>query len=376
MRPWEIHFEARVDITNSDLQRIVARIEALSGIIRRIPLPPDLRQRLNRLNILRAVRGTTGIEGSDLSEEEVGRVLDAADDEGPVLGDARRREEAEARNANRVMAHIRTILKSSPQRDLREDDVREIHRLTTSGIDYENNTPGEYRRIPVFAGDYAAPLPSKVPELMARFFTWFPQTRTEDHWPECVRAIVAHFYLVSIHPFGDGNGRTSRAAESWLLLAADINPLSFYSLANFYYRQRSEYIEMLDRARWVHNGDLTEMVRFALSGLLSELEAVHEEALLALREIAYRDYAREVVQTDGGLRSKTGDRRLILIQWVQAGPVRLADIRSGSSPLSAMYRGTPKTLTRDLHYLESKGLVVVEGGEVRANLEIMNRFIE
>ncbi len=380
MPAWRIHFHATVDLRDQELLTLIARVEALAHMTNSIPLPPTLRVRLDRLNILRAVRGTTGIEGSDLSEDEVERVLDAPEAQ-LVLGESRRREEREVRNAQRVMAYIRRRLREDPERLLLEEDVRAIHRLTTTGIDYPNNVPGEYRTVPVVAGEYMPPPPQAVADLMERFFEWFPTTATGERgelWAEPIRAVAAHFYMISIHPFGDGNGRASRGVESYVLYRSGINSLGFYSLANFYYLHRTEYVEMLDRARFVHDGDLTELAKFSLEGLRTELEAVHAEALYALKEIAFRDYAREKLQTDGSLRTKTGERRLKLVQLIMREPTSVYDLRSGRAVASALYEGvTAKTLSRDLNYLtRESGLLIVEDGEVKANLDAMNRFMD
>ena len=377
MPRWDIHFQPYVELRDPELLQLVARVEALAGLVRTIPLPPALRDEADRLNILRAVRGTTGIEGANLTEEEVGHIMAAGQDGAPVLGAARAREEAEARNAARVMDYVRDTVTSAPDGELTEDHVREMHALTTVGIDYRNNSPGEYRVRPVAAGDYQAPPPGEVPDLMARFFEWFSESRARDGWPECVRAIAAHLYLISIHPFGDGNGRTSRAVESFMLYSGGVNSLGFYSLANFYYRRRPEYIEMLDRARFVHDGDLTEFVQFALRGLREELEDVHAEALEFVRVFAFTDYARQALQVRGGLRSKTGERRLDLVLQLTGEPVPIVDLRARRHPAALLYAGvTNKTLTRDMNYLRDMGLIRIENGLARANLELMNQFSE
>ena len=377
MPRWDVDFAAAyVELTSREVMELVARVNALTWMVGQIPLPPDLRQRLNRLNIVRAVRGTTGIEGSDLSEEEVGRVVDADATGQFVLGEPRRRLELEARNANHVMAYIRETIQSDEAHLLTERDVREIHRLTTAGIDYRSNEPGVYRRHDVSAGDYTAPSWQQVDDLMDRFFEWFPRTAAELRWPECVRAIAAHFYLISIHPFGDGNGRTSRGVESLILYRAGVNSLGFFSLANFYYQERSTYEELLDRTRFVHHGDLTELVTFALGGLVSELEAVHREALEGLRQVAFRDYAREILQGDPGQSASVADRRLQLTLQALRAPIQVSEIRRRTHPVGALYRGTSRTLTRDLNYLEGRGLLKVEGGVISANLAILDQFTE
>ena len=377
MPRWQIHFHAHVDLRDAEVLQLVARIEALAGLVAAIPMPPALRAEADRLNIARAVRGTTGIEGADLTEGEVGDIIGANPDDGPVLGEARAREETEARNAARVMDYIRDAVAADPGSDLTEAHVREMHRLTTAGIDYRNNAPGAYREVPVAAGDYQAPPPHEVGDLMDRFFEWFPETRDRDRWPECVRAVAAHFYLIGIHPFGDGNGRTSRAAESFVLYRSGINSLGFYSLANFYYRHRPEYVEMLTQARFVHDGDLTEFVKFALGGLREELEDVHAEALGFVRLLAFRDYAGQRLRADEGARAQVSERRLEMVHALGSGSVSLADLRARRHPASAPYgAATNKTLTRDINYLREQGLVLVEDGELRANLGLMNRFAD
>ena len=377
MPRWNIHFQPYVELRDPELLQLVARVEALAGLVATIPLPPAMRAEADRLNIMRAVRGTTGIEGANLTEGEVGDIL-AADPTGePVLGVARAREEAEARNAGRVMDYIRDTLTADPDAGLVEEHVLEMHALTTNGIDYRNNVPGEYRDRPVVAGDYVAPLPDEVPDLMERFFEWFPQSQERDGWPECVRAVAAHFYLISIHPFGDGNGRTSRAAESFILYSGGVNSLGFYSLANFYYQRRPEYIEQLDRARFVHDGDLTEFAKFALGGLREELEDVHREALEFVRVLAFTDYARQALQIRGRLRSKTGERRLALVLELVDESAPLARLRSRQHPAALLYGGvTNKTLTRDINYLRDMGLIRVDDGVARANLDLMDLFSE
>ena len=381
MPRWDIRFHASVDLRDPELLQLVARVEALAGLVGSIPMPPALRNRVDRLNIMRAVRGTTGIEGANLTEGEVEEILAADPDDGPVLGTARAREEAEARNAARAMDYIRHTVNDAPDQDLTEQHVREIHRLTTADIDYGRNVPGVYREHPVVAGDYVAPPPEEVCDLMDRFFEWFPETSDRDHWPECIRAVAAHFYLISIHPFGDGNGRTSRAVESFVLYRSGINSFGFYSLANFYYQHRPEYMELLDRTRFVHGKegsefvDLTEFVTFALRGLRAELEQVHAETLGFLRGLAFSDYARQTLQNDVGLRTRVGERRLELVRQAIAGPIPLARLRAREHPAASLYAGTTnKTLTRDINYLRENSLVRIEEGTLHANIGLMNQF--
>ena len=209
---------------------------------------------------------------------------------------------------------------------------------------------------------------------MAEFVRWF-NTELPTHWNPVIRAIVAHFYVVSIHPFGDGNGRTSRAVESFLLYKAGVNVRGYYSLSNYYYQNRPEYIANLNRVRQHHSFNLTPFIAFALRGLVQELEAVHAEVLGEVRIIAFRDYARETLASAGKLGTPAGVRQLQLLIGLGNSTVSLRELRSGGHPMSSLYRNvTARTLSRDINALKQQELIIAAGDEVRANLDLMTQF--
>lgn len=375
MPRWDVHFSTRVDVTKPTIVDCVAKIHALSAVTRGIPVPPHVQTRLDHLNILRAVRGTTGIEGSDLSEEEVAEVLRAPRTE-PVLSGNRSREEKEVRNAEALMYRVAELLNREPHTRLSEHLIREFHEIITSGIDYPDNVPGQYRTHAVNVGDYRPPEESAdVRRLMTEFIEWFNQGQPAL-WDPVVQAIVAHFYTISIHPFGDGNGRTSRAVESFLLYKSQVNARSFYSLANYYYRHRNTYTEMLDHVRFRSDPDLTPFVEFALVGLVEELQTVYDEVLEEVRIISFRDFARETLHVAGKLGTPVGERQFLFLLALAEEPVSLKELREGRHQLSRLYSGvTTKTLMRDVHFLEQQNLIKVQGDQLRANLEVMTQFM-
>ena len=375
MPTWDVNFDTRIGVTEPDVLTDVARIEALASVTKNVPIAPGVQGIIDALNIMRAVRGTTGIEGSDLSEEEVSEIISSPLAE-RVLPPSREREEKEVRNAERVMRFVAELLIHDAATPLTEELIREIHERTTRGIDYPENMPGHYREGPVRAGTYVPPQTGdEVRRLMSEFIRWFNEGPPRS-WPAAVQAIIAHFYVVSIHPFGDGNGRTARGVESFLLYKGNINARGFYSLANFYYRHRQEYELMLDHVRFETEGDLTPFLRFALRGLRTELESVHEEVLQEVAIFAFRDYAREVLIHDSTVGSKPRERMYRFILGLSREPVSLTAIKKGGHPLSRIYRDvTTKTIIRDLNFLRSRDLIVVDRDQVRANLDVMKQFM-
>jgi len=375
MPAWDVSFDLRVGIDEPEVVRAVARIEGMAGLVCSIPLPPAAQQRIDRLNILRAVVGTTGIEGAELTEEEVGRIIDAPPG-ASVLPPSRRREEMEGRNAERVMRSVAEALNEDPTLPVTEQLICTLHRLTTEGIDYPHNEPGIYRSHRVTAGSYVPPENrEEMRRLMEQFTEWF-NNGPPASWPASIRAIAAHFYVVSIHPFGDGNGRTARAVESFILYRGGINVRGFYSLANHYYRNRDRYIELLDSTRFDGTRDLTPFVLFGLEGLLAGLEEVRQAVVDEVRVIAFRDLARETLERRGKLGTKVSKRLLSLLYFLAVESVPLEDLRKGGHSLFRLYMGlSPKTLSRDLEFLVELGLVVIDGDNLRANLQVMDEYV-
>ena len=95
--------------------------------------------RLDRLNIVRAVRGTTGIEGTEMSEEEVAQVM-ASGDDAPILGPDRERDEQETRNASTLMRYVSQYVRQHPGAPLNEPLILSFHRMLTEGINYPPTT--------------------------------------------------------------------------------------------------------------------------------------------------------------------------------------------------------------------------------------------
>lgn len=374
MPKWDVRFNMRLKANDTEVIQCVAKAEALASVVRGIPVPPHVQQRLNNLNILRAVRGTTGIEGTEFSEEEVAEILASSPDK-KILSGTQNREEQEVRNADALMRYVGDILSGGSDAPLSESLIRKFHEIITQKIDYEHNEPGRYRAYSVNAGSYRPPeTGDDVQRLMTEFIDWF-NTGLSKGWNPIIRAIVAHFYVISIHPFGDGNGRTSRAVESYLLFQAGVNARGFYSLANYYYRNRSAYVRNLDYVRFQSDGDLTPFVVFALRGLVEELQVVHEEVLSEVQIISFRDYARETLWSQSKLGTHVGERLFRFLLGLGHEPVSMKALRNREHPMSHVYVGvTNKTLMRDIHFLQKHELVKVKGDELQVNLDVMKQF--
>ncbi len=339
---WNIDFNMEVNITESRLVNSIAECKALARVINKIPITPSRQKKIDSLNILRAIRGTTNIEGATASEEEVKMILNSPA-KTRILPASRKAEEQEYRNGQKLMKYIANLLSKEQEAVLNEKLICKCHEIITKNMKYEDNVPGQYRNKPVRVGNYQPPLPNRnkpvrvgnyqpplpndIKDLIAQFLYCFNEGKATNYDP-IIQAIVAHFYLVSIHPFSDGNGRTARAIEGFLLLKNGINARGFYSLANYYYKNRREYIELLDQVRFDNKNDLTPFIIFAMHGLSQELEDVHNEIISEVKHIAFRDLVRETLFNK--LESKLGKRLLEFIMLLGDDTVSIKSIKQST----------------------------------------------
>ncbi len=362
-RRWKVVFEPKLD--PRFLSFLLNRIDAFAQFLREMPMAPGEREELDRLNIIRSIRGTTGIEGNRLDEEQIEEVLIRHDDTPPSL------EEQEVLNAEAVMKYIRSR-KPVPYMKLTETAIKEMHAQITLDCNYKGNVMGEYRTTNVQAGTYICPPAADVTRLMREFME-FINTQESLTMHPVVRAVIAHFYLVSIHPFTDGNGRTARALEAYLLYHGGYSRAGFNSLADYYYKQRAEYVEELNKARFEHHGGLRNFVLFALEGLENELEDRYREANIYVRKLAYRQYLDELVRkemitprlagvltriSDDGIKLRTDHFKQRVLPWL-AETYRDLSERSVRNDLTIMRKlnlvyDTKGIIRTDYHAVEPR----------------------
>ncbi|MGD0621289.1 MAG: Fic family protein [Thermacetogeniaceae bacterium] len=398
MPRWDVIFDPRIEF-NRELLELLVKIEAFKLSTSKIPLLPNFRKTLNTLNIVRQIRGTTGIEGNTLEEGNIEKLiternqLKEGNDEGSMeeIREAeeaakpeRTQEEQEVINAHNVLNFIRDIVNRNPEGIITEDLIKKLHYLNTEQCHYPGNVPGQYRQGPVHAGEYLAPEHAQVPRLMDEFIRFINSRMALEGYKPIIRAVIAHFYVVSIHPFCDGNGRVSRALEAYILYQGGYNVSSFYSLANFYYKNRSGYINQLMAARFKYDGNLNAFVKFSLNGYLQEIEQVQNEILRFIKLLTFRDLFKEYL----AMRD-INSRQLALLEYLtslgQPKVTVLFDLptmgvveykRATHPMIKALYEKlTTKTLLRDLKGLEELELIKVVEGYIAANIDVMDQFI-
>ena len=158
------------------------------------------------------------IEGNTLTLNETALVID----KGLTVGGKSMREHLEALNHYEAVLFLRDIVRN--EIPLTESLLRQLHGLILRNIDRDN--AGIYRKqvVAISGSRHIPPQPLDVPLLMEECFSWFEQNKS--HFHPVILAAEMHERIVTIHPFIDGNGRTSRLIMNLLLLK------SGYPIAN------------------------------------------------------------------------------------------------------------------------------------------------
>ena len=228
-----------------------------------------LRQSLDNATIKEALEveflyESNRIEGNTLTLRETQLVIN----EGMTISGKSMREHLEAINHKEAILFIDDLV--SQKVDLSEYILKQIHGIVLYGIDREN--AGVYRKLPVaIAGSkHLPPQPYLLQDLMEDYFQFYNQEKDNLH--PVVLAAEMHERLVTIHPFIDGNGRTSRLIMNLILLQYGF-PLA---IIGGDYDSRMAYYDALEKVQSENNKEdfillIAEKVLFALKRYINIL---------------------------------------------------------------------------------------------------------
>jgi Fic family protein len=273
-----IGFNPKFTITN----RITAgltRIERARGFLEAASLSEDwVREMGNRALVLEA-HHTTHIEGTRLTLEQAERLWigDSVPEADP--DDAR-----ELLNYRKAFDFVSEYLKSGDP--ITESLIREIHKRLVEGVRGGAAAPGEYRKIQNYVVNsvtgetiYTPPPAHDVPIMMAELVNYL-NSETEAH--PVLMSGIAQLQLVHIHPFLDGNGRTSRLLSTLCLYRAGYDFKRLFTISEYYDRDRATFYRSIQSVR-ENNMDMTGWLEFFVEGLSTQLAEVREQGEQAIR---------------------------------------------------------------------------------------------
>lgn len=346
-------------ITNKILKSI-GSIEAAKEVIENAPLVPYYEKQFQTDALIRQVHHGTHIEGMDLSLDQTRRVL-----EGEEIT-AHERDVQEVINYRNVMGLLDDLAVKRGGYDMAS--LLDIHRETVNKIVSEDKS-GALRQTKVIIRDEATqeiilepPTAVEVPYILEDFFAWLNSDPSKEIHP-ILRAGIAHYILVSVHPFVEGNGRTARALANLILMREGYNIKRFFALEEHFDANPQNYYDAFSvvdkQTKNIPARDLTTWLEYFTQVVAIELEKIKER----VRKISI----------DTKLKGKIGEqvaltsRQMRIVEYLsEVGSCAMQDLKSTLKMVSE------DTILRDLTDLMDKGIIKKEG-KTKAARYIINK---
>jgi Fic family protein len=207
---------------------------------------------------------------------------------------------------------------------------------------------------------YEAIKPGLVKTEMDKFLDWF---NNENRLDPVLKAAIAHFWFIIIHPFDDGNGRIVRAISHMLLARAEGSGERFYSMSGQILAERSRYYEVLQKVQH-SSGDITEWLDWFLHCLKNAMLATENTTQNILRKAEFWKLHEHTPINER--------QRLILNKLFDGFEGKLQ-----TSKWAKIAKTSTDTALRDIKDLVEKGILhqTDEGGR-NANYELVNIKLE
>jgi len=361
-----------------DFFNTIQEIKSINQSLKALPIFPGSTKKILKRELMSAIQATLAIDGIMVTEGEIEGVHGKTDPGAPV-----RRKEQEVENTRNAYRYIiETVKTSGTDFKYNADKIKSIHKHFTENINYFGNIPGQYR------SDYSKSFRtqgkltlctsrSETDTAMYNLINWLNREGTGIlSSSEIVKAIMAHYYLTEIHPFGDGNGLTARALEAMILLAGGFSLHTFWSLVNFWNSNRENYIYHLNNIRSTCNP--WEFILWGLKGFLEEIRVVKGRVYKKSKQLMLVDYAKYLLENKKREGVTINQRIIDVLSLLVRRERALFNDFFSSPEVKAHFRTVSKTTKyRDFKNMEILELVsVVEGGKgfyIEPNYRILER---
>ncbi|OGC08227.1 hypothetical protein A2526_05065 [candidate division WOR-1 bacterium RIFOXYD2_FULL_36_8] len=207
------------------------------------PFPKIVLDKLTEYLNIEWTYNSNAIEGNTMTRQETMLILK----EGLTISGKSMREHLEVTNHKNAIDYLKELLTKAPP--ITQNDVKNIHGLILEGIN--NKYAGKYRDVEVYisGSTHKPPMPQYLDALMLEFSKWIVDRQEQKDSHPVIFAADAHFKLVDVHPFIDGNGRTARLLMNLILMKYGY-PIAVFECES---DKRQRYYSSLDLA---HKGDI------------------------------------------------------------------------------------------------------------------------
>lgn len=331
----------------------LTQIERARGFLEAATLSDEWIKQMSDRALLLEAHHTTHIEGTQLTLDQSEKLLRGENVPGADPDDKR-----ELLNYREAFGFISQALESG--HSVSEGMIREIHKLLVAGVRGGSADPGNYRKIQNYVANaatgeilYTPPPAQDVPIMMADLVKWL---NTETETPPILKSGIAQFQLVHIHPFLDGNGRTSRLLSTLCLYRAGYDFKRLFTISEYYDRNRPAFYRAIQSVR-KQDIDLTGWLEYYCVGLETQMVEVKTKGEWVIK--------RDIL----GRKHNLNDRQMKVLDYLlERGKLTIQEYEK-------LFPGmTRRSLQRDLKDLIDKGLLQGEGAthhqEYRLNGEL------
>lgn len=263
---FEPHFEYTDKIVN-----YIAEIASAKEVISNAKIIPLYDTKLKQDALIKSSHYSTSIEGNPLNLDEVKTLI--SNNQEPTT-----KAEQEVLNYFNVLNNLNKYSDTI----ITQNTILSVHKDLTRDLLNNPEYECKFRDTPVIIGNlhtkeinYIPPDAYKVPYLVDELLDWLNNS-TDEIYPVIIAGIV-HYELVRIHPFIDGNGRTSRLMATLILSINKFNIDNYFTLDEYYNQNRQAYVDALKSAD--RNHDLTNWLEYFCQGVLYSINKVKSEVL-------------------------------------------------------------------------------------------------
>ncbi len=294
-------FQPKFTVTSKILSDI-GKIEGARALIENAPLIPSFDRQFKKDALIRAVHHSTHIEGNLMPYTQVKQVIDGNGEETA----ARARDIQEIINYRKVMDFIDKTALGRMEKEsgssLAESDLLSIHKLVIDKIGKPDEA-GTYRRVQVAIRNsvtgqitFMPPKAERVGGAVRDFFSWSSGETAVTLHP-VLRAGIVHAEITRIHPFTEGNGRTSRALATLSLYLDGYDIKRFFCLDEYYDEDSQSYYKAIQTYQ-KESDLLTPFLEYFVEGLAVEMGRVRDRVMKMSRDTKVRKAAGQLALTE------------------------------------------------------------------------------
>lgn len=326
-------------ITNR-MTSAITRIERARGFLEAAHLSDDWVRDMGKQALIKEAHHTTHIEGTRLTLNQAKRLWD-----GETVPEADPDDKRELLNYRSAFEFVSDCLNRGEP--ITEGLIREIHKKLVEGVRGGDADPGKYRRIQNYVANestgeviYTPPSAAEIPSMMSELVKWL-NADLEIH-PVLISGI-AQFQLIHIHPFLDGNGRTSRLLSTLYLYKSGYDFKRLFTISEYYDRDRQTFYKTIQSVR-ENNLDMTEWLNYFITGLETQMIEVKKRGEQVIR--------RDILVKNHGLNERQGKAIDFLLTH---GKLTIKDYEGICPEVNR------RSLQRDLKAFLEKGLIKETG---------------